>query len=155
LEVYPLKPHELLRDRSDRVFKELEAIVKRWKGKVWLLDDDGSVEVVDLAELADKDTKDRINGKTVILPPAAGGLEGGTLTGNSEVADDVADSDERERVWNDKPMPENMHTVLTIRFPGDDEDNEGEIWHWLRLSNEGDRGTKKPVLWEVHVSDVE
>jgi CRISPR-associated endonuclease/helicase Cas3 len=45
LEAYPLKPHELLRDRSDRVFKQLAEIAERHPDAwAWLLDDDGSVQ---------------------------------------------------------------------------------------------------------------
>ena len=62
---------------------------------VWLLDDDGKVQVLTVAELADKDEKERIEGTTVLLPPSAGGLEGGMLNGSAAAPEtgslDVAD----------------------------------------------------------------
>ena len=49
IEDYPLKPHELLRDQSDRVFKRLAVLAKRHpEAPVWLLDDAGSAEVLSL-----------------------------------------------------------------------------------------------------------
>lgn len=175
LDECPLKPHELLRDRFDRVHKELGIIAKRRELKSWLLDDDGNVEVVELAELAEKDGKDRLKWKTVILPPEAGGLsvsgmlDGGALPpleGSLDIADDWFLKNakgelvrQRKRIWNEEEDPEtaSMHEVVSIRFPGAeiDEDSEGRLWRWLRLPNEGDRGTKKPVTWTVHVGDVE
>jgi CRISPR-associated endonuclease/helicase Cas3 len=95
LEDYPIKPHELLRDRSDRVFKHLVSIAERHPDQhAWLLDDDGTVKLLTLKDLADKDKKDRINFQTVLLPPAVGGLQNGLLDGKSDVANDVADE------WN-------------------------------------------------------
>jgi CRISPR-associated endonuclease/helicase Cas3 len=176
LDEYPLKPHELLREPSYRAFKQFEAMAKRLGERVfpaWLIDDDGNVRVLTLSELANKDNKELIEGKTVLLPPAIGGLEGGMLTGSSaldaeDVADDwyVKDRDgkrirRRKRLLDEDPEDdlevEKMHTVLTIRFPSnaDDEDDEGDEWIWLRIVNEGDKSAKAPVLWEVHVGDVE
>src|SRR5258708_23658083 len=75
LEDYPLKPHELLREPSYRAFKHFETLARRNRNElVWLLDDDGTVEVLTFNELADKDQKGRIEGMTVLLPPSAGGL---------------------------------------------------------------------------------
>jgi CRISPR-associated endonuclease/helicase Cas3 len=158
LEVYPLRPHELLREPSSRAFKQFETLAKRRPDDpVWLLDDDGTVEVLTLKKLADKDEKDRINGMTVLLSPSTGGLEGGMLNGNSEVANDVADTSDRQRVWNDEPDPEQMRKVLTIQFPGpeDDEDAVGKVWRWFEVGNDGDKSAKQPVEWAVHVKDVE
>lgn len=75
LEDYPLKPHELLRDRSDRVFKHLEMLAKRHPDKpVWVVEDHEAVEVTTLEKLTNKQQKDSIEGCTVLLPPSAGGL---------------------------------------------------------------------------------
>lgn len=83
LEDYPLKPHELLRDRSDRVFKHLEKIsAEHHEVPVWILDIQDSVEVTTLKTLADGD-KGAINHATVLLPPLVGGL---TLTGTLDGA---------------------------------------------------------------------
>lgn len=173
LEAYPLKPHELLRDRSDRVFKQLAAIAERkpdaW---AWLLDDDGSVWPLTLKELADKDERERINGRTVLLPPSAGGLEGGLLRGGSASADDVSDDwlDEtdarrRERRWDDEPAPRGMRLVLAIDTdPGAEErvDADGtsprRFWRWYVRPRSADDDVSKTarsaVLLDVHTNDV-
>ena len=162
LDAYPLKPHELLKEPSYRAFKQFEAMARRLDGttiRVWLLDDAGAVEVLTLAELADKDQKDRINGKTVLLTPRAGGLNSNGMLDGGEPAPeegslDVADTAERVRVWNDEPIPDGMHAVLTVRIPGADEDDPDNEWHWCEVYNYGDPAANKPVLWDVHVNDV-
>lgn len=178
LDAYPLKPHELLKEPSYRAFKQFEAMAKRLAGQevpVWLVDDDGRVDVLTLADLVDKDKKDRLNGKTALLPPSAGGLAGGMLNGTAaalqegslDVADELFFSDpdgnpvrQRKRLWNvdpnTDPEVEDMHPAVTISLPGpeDDEEAEGDVWQWFVLGNEGDKSAKKPVLWQVHVNDV-
>lgn len=170
LDTYPLKPHELLHEPSYRAFKHFEAMANRCpKLPVWLLDDDGKVEVLTVAELADKGKKDRIEGMTVLLSPSAGGLEGGMLNGESATAADVADewflkdhegklTRQRKRLLhvdpNDDPEAKEMHKVLSITFPGADDDAEEKTWEWFAVANEGDKSAKLPVLWTVHVGDV-
>jgi len=89
LEDYQLKPHELLKDRSNRVFRQLEKIAERNpETPVWLVDEDGTVEPTMLSALTDED---QINNCTVLLPPCAGGLGSGFLNGGSAEANDVAD----------------------------------------------------------------
>lgn len=162
LEEFPLKPHELLKEPSYRAFKHFEAMAKRMADKtvpVWLVDDNGKVEVLTLAKLVDKNNKDRINGMTVLLPPFAGGLENGMLNGASETADDVADTAERIRVWSDDDRYDqktaSMHHVLTIAFPTEDEETEERTWDWFAVPNEGETSANRPVEWGVHVRDVE
>ena len=169
LDDYPLKPHEVLREPSYRAFKQFEALAKRCgELPAWLVDDAGAVEVVKISDLADKDKKDRINKKTVVLPPAAAGLSSGMLDGGSkepaefDVADDaqVAANSRRVRVWatDDKydEKTKDMHLIRRIDFDagGEDEDAEGKSWHWFEAKNEGDPSAKKPVDWQVHVDDV-
>jgi CRISPR-associated endonuclease/helicase Cas3 len=90
LDEYPLKPHELLRDNSNRVFDRLKKLKADPGTPVWLVADDGLVEVISLQDLIDTG-KDNLGFKTVILPPSAGGLESGLLTASSIFANDVAD----------------------------------------------------------------
>jgi len=87
LEEYPLKPHELLRDRSDRVWKYLQALAGRLrkdsseqhrKHPVWLVDSRGRVQVFSLGNLLQED-KTVIQYRTVLLPPSLGGLQAGFL----------------------------------------------------------------------------
>jgi CRISPR-associated endonuclease/helicase Cas3 len=177
LEDYPLKPQELLRDRSGRVFRQLAAIAEREpNAPVWLLDDDGNVEVVVIGELTDKDNRDRINYRTVLLPPNAGGLRGGFLDGDSSTANDVADDwrDEagnprRVRVWDDDPQFDEktkaMRLIRTIDTNPDADEADQEshtagrrYWHWYEApkaaDNEGSKAGQDAVLWHVHTGDV-
>lgn len=159
LEAYPLKPHELLKEPCYRAFKQFKAMAKqRPDDPVWLVNDDGKVEVLTLADLADKDNKDRIEGTTVLLPPSAGGLENGMLNGDTEAADDVADTADRVRVWREDEQydakTKGMHPVLSITFPGAEDEDEERTWDWFAVPNEGDKSAPKPVLWDVHVGDV-
>jgi CRISPR-associated endonuclease/helicase Cas3 len=175
LEAYPLKPHELLRDRSDRVVKHLTLIADRHPDKpVWLVDDDGSVETFTIQELANKNNKDRINHHTLLLPPEVGGLEGGLLNGKSPNANDVADeffADAektvrcRTRRWNDDRVPAGMRLVRTIDTRPEADDTEEEsassvqrYWHWYELlqagETEGSQSASRPVHWQPHTDDV-
>jgi len=165
---YPLKPHEVLRDRSDRVFKHLAALSSADHGKhsetpAWLLDDDGTVRCVALGDLADKDRKELIHGRTVLLPPSAGGLNGGLLDGTSDVANDVADEwpDEgggrrRSRLWGDRPGPEGMRLIreidarLDLEAEGDDASpvSSGGIADDSGTGEEGNGGRNPAVrIW--------
>jgi CRISPR-associated endonuclease/helicase Cas3 len=170
LEDYPLKPHELLRDNSARVFERLKKLKAPTDAQVWIVSDDDRVEVTALAELIDAG-QEGIERKTVLLPPAAGGLEGGMLTDNPEPANDVADElfDEkgnrrRVRLWDDdedyEAKTEDMRLVRRIDLPagGESEDEEGRSWHWFELPKDGDtdgsKANKLPVEWQVHTDDV-
>lgn len=83
LEDYPLKPHELLRDRSDRVFAHLQQIAAEHpNAPVWIVDMQDRVKVATLRKLTDGN-RGRINHMTVLLPPLVGGL---TLTGVLDAA---------------------------------------------------------------------
>jgi len=115
---YPLKPHELLSDRSDRVYGILTTLIAEPKASVkgekrlaalerartnarknvWLIDDRGSIAVVTLRELLDDDKKrslNRLGDGIVLLPPSLGGLSSsGLLDGTSEGSDDLDVADE-------------------------------------------------------------
>lgn len=168
LDDYPLLPHELLRDRSDRVFKQLETLAERHAEKpAWLIDERGTVQATTLKDMAKQ--KDQIKGKTILLPPSAGGLtDDGYLDGNSKDADDVADKvvDEqgrtrRQRIWDEEPIPSHLQIIRTIDTqPGDDEvtTEDGKasrrFWHWCDPPREGGRTANKPIHWDTHVNDV-
>jgi CRISPR-associated endonuclease/helicase Cas3 len=175
LDNYPLKPHELLRDRSDRVWRRLASLAERRPEQpAWLLGDDSSLEVLSLAQLADKNNKERIDSCTVVLSPFAGGLKGGLLTGDpADRADDVADEwrDEqdqprRRRVWDDEEPPPGMRLVLAIDTKPDLDElgpEEGGVpperfWRWYvrpwSSDDDSSRTGRKAVAWEVHTNDV-
>lgn len=111
LDDYPLKPHEILRDRTDRVFKHIEAIAERCEDQfAWLIDSDGRVRCLPLSDLVARDgqNKPRLNLAhcTVLLPPRVGGLEAsGLLRGEAgfddglryDVADEWLDEQNRNR----------------------------------------------------------
>ena len=177
LDDYPLKPHEQLQLPSDRAFKQFAVIARRCPdAEAWLVDFRGYVESITIADLADTARRDRIEFKTVLLPPVVGGLTcQGTLDGSTgKPAIDVADEwyvDEGEnekrrvRIRSDKPKNDvdvkKMRLVRCIILPskngGDDEqddDSETVTWEWFERWNDGGRNSQKPVLWQVHVDDV-
>lgn len=176
LEDFPLKPHELLRDRSDRVFKAITMIAERHsEHPAWLVDDDGKVKELSLRELADKSKQDQIQGKTIILSPKVGGLSEGMLDGSSLVANDVAsdwytdDSMQiRIRIWDDNPqlqeLSRGMRLVRTIIQEGNvdaenlDEETPERRWLWFERpqfgDSDGSKSANMPVLLEDHTRDV-
>ncbi|MCC7409728.1 MAG: type I-U CRISPR-associated helicase/endonuclease Cas3 [Phycisphaeraceae bacterium] len=181
LEDYPLKSHELLRDRSDRVFKELTRIALRHPhGPAWLLDDDGTVKVYTLEDLAGDPKKGLIERRTVLLPPAVGGIEGGLLKGESLVADDVADQwtimlrrqgqdvslPGRVRVWdngdNNPSLEEKIAGMRLVRRIVLDDPDDGEArvrrWLWYARPRTADDDLSKtaiePIAWDHHTRDV-
>ena len=94
LDICPIRPHELTRDRTCRVTERLAVIAGRAaKGtnpekelSVWVVEPDGEVNVLPLTKLAEKDKQKRpvvnLAERIVLLPPSAGGLAGGTLEGH-------------------------------------------------------------------------
>jgi CRISPR-associated endonuclease/helicase Cas3 len=169
LDDYPLKPQELLRDRSDRVFKHLSQRAKeRPDDPAWIIDDDGDIVVTTLAAVA-RSGKDAIQSRTVLLSPASGGLRAdGMLDGSSD--DPVSDVSDRElvdgtgrqrriRVWDDE-RARGMRLIRRIDFPAgeEDEDAEGRCWYWFERPLGGDSDGSKsgidPVLWDDHTRDV-
>lgn len=142
LEDFPLQPHELLSDRTDRIFDKLQELaVSHEAAPVWLIEADGDVEITTLQELkltADrrKQVISRLANCTILLPPSVGGLlRTGLLDGKAESADDVAydvadcwykDREQtvqrRVRVWDDEKPPKGMALIRTIDTkPGADE----------------------------------
>jgi CRISPR-associated endonuclease/helicase Cas3 len=165
LELYPLKPQEILRDTSKRVLKELTQIVKRaGEAPAWVVDEQGGVEVTTLARIVEgKDVG--IGRATVLLPPSIGGLnENGGLDGSEEQREDgaydVADLwlDEKSRprrvrleVANDGETPEQreahrgMRLVLNIprRHDAEEDASSEASWRWyVEHSSAEDQGSR-------------
>ena len=170
LDDYPLKPHELLRDNSSRVYDLLKKLDAPAETPVWIIADDDSVEAKTLGELIEAG-KDELNHNTVLLPPAAGGLQGGMLTANSPSADDVADEwrnekgeQRRVRLWDAESKPDKMRLIQEIdAHPEAEEDGNEDsaarrYWRWYELptggDGEGSKTNKLPVRWQVHTDDV-
>ncbi len=169
LEDYPLKPHELLRDRSDRVRKQLEKIAARGPDlPCWLLDADGKVLALTMEQLVRKDKQKKpdfdLKDCTVILPPKAGGLKKGMLNGDEPVDEsqrtlydvsakwfDDHGRPRRSRVWDDAVPPEGMRLVRTIDTWMDEEEimveEDGQprsrYWSWyVRARSADDDGSR-------------
>jgi CRISPR-associated endonuclease/helicase Cas3 len=180
LDDYPLKPHELLRDRTDRVFRHLEEVAERSPELLaWVVEPDGRVRVLALSSLVEKDRQKkpvmRLDGRTVLLPPRAGGLAGGLLDGTAafveqrraeyDVADQWFEDDERtrrrrERRWDDE-RPAGMRLVRAIECGASAEESGGEepgarrVWRcYVRVRSAGEdagsSGLARRSLQEHH-----
>lgn len=169
LEDYPLKPHELLRDRWDRVFDHLKKRADHQPdAPVWIVAAGGSVEVATLSGLVNEG-KDVLRWATIVLPPNAGGLRigedgrsSGMLDGTADfqeahrryydVADDMKDQDgnqRRARVWDDDDPPEGMRLIRAIDLEPDNgegpESTEAtrRSWRWyVRPHSADDDGSR-------------
>lgn len=154
LDVYPVKPHELLRDRTARIWKELAKLAERHPLRpAWIVDEQGEVEVLlDITEFTKWDNKQaesRLGSKTVLLPCDIGGLtKQGTLDGNfppppkqgepsASIDDDVSAqwSDDkgpmRKREWtareeSDPVPPKGMKLACPPIVLTETDDEEGE-----------------------------
>lgn len=170
IEDYPLKPHELLRDREDRVVKHLKKIVNRAPDtRAWLLDDVGGVKSGSLSDLLEEELGDC----TVVLSPKAGGLTSeGFLDGsgkydeslNYDIADEWKDDQRRARrcrTRNPEDVPEGMRLVRSIDFLPESEeaDDAQRYWRWyVRPRSADDDGTwnaPRDQDWDVHTDAAE
>lgn len=154
LEDYPLKPHEWLRDRSDRVFGRLKRL--RADMPLWIISSGDDVLVTTVEELGEG----AINDKIVLLPPAAGGLQDGLLNPISSTADDVADEwadGRRRRIWN-QTLPGWRLIREIVILDETDEDGAPRFWRWYELPDKAEaepsKSAKKPVRLDVHTRDV-
>ena len=184
LEDYPLKPHELLRDRSYRVREHFEKIWERVAKEpgagpettVWIINEDGSVVPEPLSVFADKKSEPRLYGRTILLPPSVGGLsEAGLLEGKCERSEkikcDVADLDGvRQRFFcSTSKIPDEFPKFRLSRvidtWRANEEGDDGEAsdqnryWLWLEIPTPADKGgirkAGKSVSLEAHSRDVE
>lgn len=182
LDEYPLKPHELLGDRTDHVWNELVKLAERYpKTPAWIIDETGQVAPVFLDEIAQEDGKELIEHTIILLPHNVGGLNPqGMLEGsfppklkndqppiaiNNDVADALTNDDGqpvRLRVWEDDgefdTKSSGMRLVLRIDLPApeDGEDADKPSWHWFErpLPKENSKNAAQPVLLDTHVGDV-
>lgn len=134
IEDYPLKPHELLADRTSRVLDTLEKIAAKVadpkKVPVWVVSEDGTVDAtVTLDGLVDGDRKwiePRIAGCTLLLPPkhcrpVSGALSADGVMASSHEAGDVADAwlgeggvGLRARVLGEANTPAGMRLIRSV-----------------------------------------
>jgi CRISPR-associated endonuclease/helicase Cas3 len=160
LEAYPLLPQELLREPNYRAIKHLQTIAKRNPDHfAWLVSSDGSIVQQPLSFFLDKENKEAIDNKTILLSPRSGGLGiSGMLDGSSESANDVSQTDDRTRTEDDDQLdvlPKHLHEVYSVVLPVDDEEGAPKVIRWFAKRNTGEVRSSNPVGWDVHVSDVE
>ncbi len=174
LEDYPLKPHELLRDTSARVFDRLKKLQADPEIPVWIVSDSDSVAVSTLGTIQKGDKED-LHYVTLLLPPEAGGLSAqGMLdpTSTQRVAD-VSDEwyadkertlKQRERKWGDDiGPPSGMRRCRPVIDAKPDEDDTDEpsdkrFWHWFERvdkAGEGRATANKPYVLQRHLDDAE
>ncbi len=175
---YPIKPHELLADRTSRVLttllQALEHDPEAGKSPVWIVRESGRVEATILGELCAGDRKSNersLAGCTLLLSPRWSRPVDGLLApegwGPGDESADVAD------VWLGEkgeplrrrllcgPPPAGMKLVRSILL-GDDEEREGDEpprrWSWYELpvaADEGSGTAALPVALGDHLDDVE
>lgn len=151
LDGYPLKTHELLRDRASRVLAALKRLAASPETPIWILED-ARVSVTTLGSLVDGGAR-MLDDKTVLLPPQAGGLKfyekGGCAglldasqnhiperQGSYDVADEWFDHKNvrlRRRQWNDNVRPARMKLECAIVLEDSEDDSEGQArtWYWF------------------------
>ena len=150
LEAFPLKPHELLSDHSDRVFKHLQKIAEQHPDKpVWLFDEaEDRVKVLKMKELIPNKEKGEkpkekmkiIQHKTVLLSPEVGGLSRrGLLSGNGKTEamdptlldvscqwlDEKREPRRKRFIGSSEDVPKGWRLVRKINL-SQAEDDEGE-----------------------------
>lgn len=154
---YPLLPKELLREPSQSAITHLEVLGKRHPDHhAWLVDDVGEVQAITLDFFANRDNKEQIFGMTVVLSPRSGGLSSaGMLDGASETANDVSETEDRCRSEDKSTVPDTFHEVFRLSMSDDEEEETLDIPGWYARRNTGEIKSKKPVLLESHVADVE
>jgi CRISPR-associated endonuclease/helicase Cas3 len=180
---YPLKPHELVRDRAYRVLAFLKKLGKRAVDQgdtsvAWIVEPDDHVTTLRIADLEGLDQRD-VAWKTVLLPPTAGGLSvDGSLdvskphdpaARNHDVADEwFVDGEKQERrrrrVWDDEERPAGMRLIRTIDLrPDADGEDEGaaphRFWRWYVkprfADDDGSRHAASAQELTAHLSDAE
>lgn len=180
---YPLRPHELLRDRSSRVREQLAQMADRLakntaegdEPQVWLIGEDGRVELERISFFADKESEPRLHERTILLPPSLGGLaSNGLLNGKAESSgdgsEDVADVQSvRQRIFHSNlEAPDDCSHLRLVRAidirrgeeesEDNEEPNDNRYWLWLEAPMASDTGGSRKagasVLLEDHTRDV-
>lgn len=172
LDDFPLKPQELIQDRTDRVLTELLEIATRHRdAPVWIVGPDGKVRApLTLSQAMAERDKNRqqaaFAGCTVLLPPFVGGLANGLLKGNAvanedgryDVADQWLDQHgNARRGRTDDDVPDGMRLIRAIDLSkspeaqaDSDQDDSSRIWSWyVQPKSADDDGSKSARAKEL------
>ena len=174
LDDFPLKPHELLRERTDRALSQLKKLATRHSDTpVWVVDSDDVIHATTLSDVAGRKNEELAD-CTVVLPPSVGGLtaqgmlDGGELfaadrANSYDIADQWQDNQgaRRHRLWDDEePQGPDMRLVRTIDLRvgalAADEDDAGgrRYWRWYvrarSIDEEISQGGVKEQPLEFH-----
>jgi CRISPR-associated endonuclease/helicase Cas3 len=165
---YPLRSRETLSDVTSRVLKHLQKLAARDEDGVqlaWLIRHDEPARIMKLAELVDRYDSNKnptLDGATVVLAPAAGGLiREGLLDGAAEfdpgIDYDLGPRDSERLVHESEEeleAPYGMRLVRAVRR----EVGEDDALLWWRLyatsrraDDDGSRNSRKELLLEVHL----
>lgn len=177
---YPIKPHEVLNDRSERIFDKLKALhdnrvkaaEKEQKNPepmpVWLISRQDRIEITSLKEIAEGDKK-RFSPRTVLLPPSVGGLRDGLFDSSFLEASDVADLWQNEqgtgqahrRRTENESVPAGMRLIRSVPLPKSEEADEDAVnttWNWYvrpkLADDDGSQTARLPIPWPMHTEDV-
>lgn len=172
LEMYPVKAHELLVDRTDRVFSTLKKLTPIADLPIWIVDDEGAVEVTSWTRIVEADKK-LIQYAMILLPPRIGGLDRGFFTASAKYDEGISydvsgdwkvdGQPARVRLWSKDEeaapkTPDGMKPVLRIVFPEPDDEDEEPLrtWHWfVRLSAaDPDVRSRSNYSLQPHLSDA-
>ena len=106
LELFPLKPRELLRDTTKRIVASLAKLTTGRESlpDAWLIDERGSVSPFSLSNFDKENAGDVLADATIVLPASLGGLseqglfDGKSITNNADVSGiERRESSSRER----------------------------------------------------------
>lgn len=156
LDDYPLKPHELLRDQSSRVFKHLQTLAAEHpEAPVWIVDAREQILFTTLKKLTDGN-KTIINYATVLLPPLVGGLtKEGMLDGAADASNgiqyDVADE------WYEDKESTKKRRIRLRCDPSDELLKDMALEHEIRLESPKteDEDAELPRVWRWYVKRPE
>jgi CRISPR-associated endonuclease/helicase Cas3 len=169
---YPLRSRETLSDVTARVSRHLARVAERDRDglqRAWLLHPDRPAEMLRLADLVrsyDPKRNPSLEGATVVLAPAAGGLQGEGLLDGAAAFDPVVPYDlgprDGERVVLEVPgqvsPPAGMRLVRAVRRTLDDADEPA--WWQLHAKpraadDDGSRSSRTELLLDVHLRRTE
>lgn len=167
LDAFPIKPHEILSDRTDRVLSELKKLAeKHTRSDAWIVRPREQIEVLSLSQVVKRD-KRFLENAMIVLSPVVGGLRDGMLDGKStksldkelsieerfaeDVSCELRASDGnyrvRNRLYESDPtdsteLPVKARCVFQFDPSLDgNSDDEHQVWRWYVGLAHGDEAT--------------